>query len=96
MPQINHKDENKLNNHVDNLEWCSVAYNNSYGTHSLRVAKSNWKKIVQYDLKGNFIKKWNSIKEAGETLNICKSSISLCLVNKYKSAGGFIWEYDYD
>ena len=39
-PQINHKDENKLNNHVSNLEWCDAAYNNSYGTRLVRFVKS--------------------------------------------------------
>ena len=33
LPEINHKDENKLNNSVDNLEWCNRTYNNNYGTH---------------------------------------------------------------
>ena len=34
LPEINHKDENKLNNNVDNLEWCNRTYNNNYGTHN--------------------------------------------------------------
>lgn len=95
-PVINHKDENKLNNCVNNLEWCSIYYNNNYGLHNQKVAKSNWKKIIQYDLEGNIIRKWNSIKEAGETLNIHRSNISLCLSNKYKTAGGYVWRYNYD
>lgn len=93
---VNHKDENKLNNFVDNLEWCTTNYNNNYGTHNEKTAKGNYKKINQYDLKGNLIKKWNSLKEAGETLNICKNNISSCASKRYKTTGGFIWEYDYD
>ena len=48
-------------------------------SHNEKTAKGNYKKINQYDLKGNLIKKWNSLKEAGETLNICKNNISSCL-----------------
>lgn len=40
-PQINHKDENKLNNNVSNLEWCTAKYNTNYGTRNQRSSKSN-------------------------------------------------------
>jgi group I intron endonuclease len=53
--------------------------------------------ILQYDLQGNFIKEWNSVLEAnvflGKTTNA--SSISLCLVGKYKKAFGYIWKYKF-
>ena len=39
-PVVNHKDEDKLNNKVDNLEWCTISYNNSYGTRLKRVSES--------------------------------------------------------
>lgn len=51
------------------------------------------KSIYQYDLDGNLIRKWDSIKQAGETLGINRPSISNCLKGRYKSAGGFIWKY---
>ena len=96
FPIVNHKDENKTNNNATNLEWCSIKYNNNYGNHNKKVAIANQRKISQYDLKNNLIKNWGSIKQAGETLNICKTSISCCLAKKRKTAGGFVWRYNYD
>jgi hypothetical protein len=46
LPQINHKDENPLNNHVDNLEWCTCSYNINYGTANLRRANTLSKRGV--------------------------------------------------
>ena len=50
-------------------------------------------KILQYNLKGNFIKEWKSNKEASEELNIGAGDISSCCTNNQKTAGGFIWRY---
>lgn len=61
-------------------------------TIAKRTAKQV-KTIYQYDLDGNLIKKWDSIKQAGESLGINRPSISNCLKGRYKSAGGFIWRY---
>ena len=63
-PQVNHKDENKVNNSIDNLEWCTNEYNERYGTKIERVAVQLSKgRVIQYDDNGNVIKIWNS-KEA--------------------------------
>lgn len=89
LPQINHKDENKHNNCVDNLEWCSAEYNINYGTRNEKISK----KIKQYDKKGNFIKLWNSIIDIERIMNIPHSNIISCCKNKRKTAGNYIWEY---
>ena len=81
---VNHKDENKQNNKVDNLEWCTREYNNRY---SMSI------KINQYDMAGKFIKKWNSSREIENMLKIAHSSIQKCCKHIYKHAGGYKWEF---
>lgn len=85
LSQVNHKDENKENNCVNNLEWCNNKYNANYGS---RVTP-----IIQYDLEDNFIKEWLCMKQATLTLNISASHICSCCKGNRKSAGGYKWQY---
>ena len=89
--EVNHKDENKSNNCANNLEWCSRKYNANYGERGKKASKSLSKKILQYDLNNNFIKEWESIKQAKEELKIHR----ICDVCKKrrKTAGGYVWKY---
>lgn len=96
-PYINHKDENKLNNCVENLEWCDEGYNTNYGTRNAKVsvAMTNGKlaKIVyQYDLSGRLIKTWASTQECGRN-GMSRGCISDCCRGVKKSYRGFIWSY---
>lgn len=94
LPEVNHKDENKENNRVDNLEHCDTKYNINYGTRNERSAQKRRKKVNQYDSQRNFIKTHNSIREASKETGIPEKNITSCLTNpKRKTAGGFIWEY---
>ena len=93
MPVVNHKDENKQNNSVDNLEWCSYEYNSNYGTNAERIAKNESKPINQYDLQGNFIKSWNSGTEIKRTLGYSNGNICNCCRGKQKTAYGYKWQY---
>lgn len=106
-PQINHKDENKTNNCVDNLEWCTNEYNCNYGTRNERITQKQgkpWlgklgkdnptsKQIHQYDIEGNLIKTWDSATVIHRELGFDNSYISACARGKHKSAHGFIWKY---
>lgn len=94
--EVNHKDENKENNCVENLEWCTHSYNMKYGSWKIR-RENNFdrsfccRKVIQYDLEGNFVKTWDNIAMAQQTLNI--SHISDCCNNKRKTAGGYVWKH---
>ena len=93
LPQINHRDENKANNCLQNLEWCDASYNINYGTHNEKVSNSRKIPILQYDLDGNFIREWNSATDIGKEVS---STICNCLKGKLKSAYGYIWKYKED
>lgn len=94
-PCVNHKDENKLNNNANNLEWCTVAYNNTYGTRIKKVIEKTGKPVLQFDLNNNFIKKYNNLLEAAKENNIkSRSSICLCCSGRYSHAGGYVWKHE--
>lgn len=92
-PCINHKDENKSNNNVSNLEWCTYNYNNNYGTHNLRAGYSHKKPILQL-LNGIVIKRWDSTIDAERELNIQSRNIVKVLKGQRKTAGGYMWTYE--
>ena len=91
-PYINHKNENKLDNRIENLEWCTPQYNINYGTRNERAKKSLYKSVIQIDKNNKIIKKWDSINEAQKEFKI--KNISTCCKGKRKTAGGFIWKYE--
>ena len=95
---VNHKDENKENNSADNLEWCTVAYNNTFGE---RTKKSKFTQIKNAANRGKtrFVKcidtgkVYESTKQAERETGIYHSHISKCCSGKSKTAGGMRWEY---
>lgn len=91
LPYVNHINENKTDNRVENLEWCDAKYNANYGTRNKKISGYNSQSVAQYDLNGNFIKKFDSIKEAAEELGKSDYSIRACLYGKYKTGHNYIW-----
>lgn len=94
LPVVNHKDENKVNNQVSNLEWSTVKYNDNYGTRNERMANSKKKNpVAQYDMDMNLINIHLGIKDAQRTTGVNRNSIrDVCRGNR-DSAGGYKWRY---
>lgn len=88
-PCVNHIDENKSNNALQNLEWLTHKENNNYGTHNKRVAKSLSKKIICIETG----KKFNSLTEAAKAINRSTGNICDCLKGKHKTCAGYHWAY---
>ena len=97
FPCVNHKDENKKNNSVENLEWCTYQYNIRYGEqYKVRASKSKQelkyrKPVVQLTIDGTFVAEHRSMYYAALTTGISKSSIKQCINGKRKTCGGFMW-----
>lgn len=94
LEQVNHKDENKLNNNVDNLEWCDSRYNNNYGNRIKKVKVKLSLPVACYDMDGNKIKEYKSLQSVKvDGFNPSK----VCSVCKHKygrnTHKGYIWKY---
>ena len=103
LPEVNHKNEDKTDNRVENLEWCSKLYNINYGTGIKRSAEKRAEKMINnpklskpvfsVNKESGLIMWWQSAKEAERQTGIPQGNISNCCNGKLKSAGGHIWFY---
>lgn len=93
LTEINHKDEDKANNRIDNLEWSTRSYNVNYGTRIAKQRLAVIKPVIQYDKSGKIIASYDSITDASRTVGISVQHIAACCKRKYPYAGGFIWRY---
>ena len=91
--QVNHIDEDKSNNRLDNLNLMTCKENNNWGTRTIRSALAQSKTVLQFDKNGNFIKDYPSIKEAARITNMSAGAIVGCCKGRRKTHKGFIWKY---
>lgn len=91
--EINHKNENKQDNRVSNLEWCSAKYNSNYGTRNERIAHLISKPVLQLTLDGQLIKRWSSAAECGRH-GFKQGHVAECCKGEHKTHHGYKWRYE--
>lgn len=89
LPQVDHKNEIKTDNHVENLRW-STPLNNL--AHSRVIDKASIAKFTKIRCKTTG-RVYDSIKEAADSLGLCHSNIVACCNHKRNKCGGLEWEY---
>ena len=89
FPYINHKDENKINNVANNLEWCDTNYNLNYGTRNQRISNSKYRPVVLIDKDGREMI-FTSTKEASGYLNTTNDTIYNAIYRQSKLKGFII------
>lgn len=106
LPEVDHKDENKNNNCVSNLRWCTRKFNNTRGIQSRegreKTSEFRMKKIGMYDKDGNLLKIYKGIRIAERETGLNNRNISCCCESNLKqkgrmknnhTCGRYIWRY---
>ena len=95
LPMVNHKDENRANNKVDNLEWCDNRYNLNYGSvkDKMRRHCSIRKQVLQIDKDGSVVNTFDSLADAAKNVGVPYQNIAFCCKYSSRTAGGYRWRY---
>ena len=99
-PEVNHINEVKDCNIVENLEWCTTRYNIEYSTGFSTIynaIEKTKRPVVQLTLADDYVKEWPSITEACKALRLNPANVCLCCNGKRNKCGNYKWKYkNYD
>lgn len=95
---VNHLDENKQNNHVSNLEWCTHSHNHHWGSYQskqreAKIKNSKTKPVKMSSPDGSVVAVFLSLHMAEDATGVGRVHISDCCKRKQEQAGGFVWSY---
>lgn len=93
LPQINHKDENKSNNNVDNLEWCDAAYNLAYGSRQERINEKNGKHIMVLSRSGDIVGEFRSMEDASRSIGLYRGAVGKILRGDRRNTTNYLFRY---
>jgi len=106
LEEVNHKDYDRTNNHLDNLEWITHADNVRYSVvnrprHYVRKAFTpikNFRRVEQRTQEGVLVKTWDNLSTIARVTGYHSGIIKKCCEHQphYKSAHGYVWQYALD